>query len=217
MTPLQNQRPQFSQPSRPGSVGHLQSRRERLVVNEDVVDRDPTWRIEGKLEHIGQHNALLQQRIHLLLLNAQMLKRSLEQIVRTEHPTDISNVRLKQADTQTRTRSYAIPRLRKINRRHKVQDLIDNIDLLHDDGGIKRINSGGAPAIARVTKAVVDGLEVVVGEGVGVVAAPGEAEHFDNRFGATCLVLIEPRVVVVAAFLTGVGHIGIGRDIACAE
>lgn len=175
-----------------------------LVVENEVVMRHATLGVKSIRHVLRQIDRLSQKLLNFLMLNtgaesAQMsktksrirewrngvewvtntrrklLERPLEQIIPRQHSSQIPNSSLKQANFGNGGRV--------INTRDMVQDLLHDLRQLHDQSSGEGVSGRRTPAIARVAKPVVDGVEFIVGEGVFVVSFPGECEGFFHGFG----------------------------------
>lgn len=125
------------------------------------------------------------------------------QVVRAGQTTQIPHRRLKDARAHGIWSSGIIPL--EVNGRDEVKDDTHNVDLLHDNRGTQTVDSCRSPAVARVGEGVVDWQQIIVWEGVGVVAIPGEAALFDHCVAAFLVRLGEGRLVVFRTTLSGIG------------
>lgn len=167
-----------------------------------------TWEEQDCLG-AGWTHTLAEQCVDFLLVDVQVIKGALQQIVRGKQTADITDCRLEQTDAQTRAGpSYGID-LCEIDGGNEVQDLVHDVGLLHDDGRVETVDGRDAPSVTAIVPRAGHREEMVVGEGDGVVAFPGETEHLDDGIGALRLVGLEAGVVVVFAFLAWVRFVGI--------
>lgn len=73
-------------------------------------------------------------------IGSQIRQRTLEQIISRKHPSYISNRGLEQTD------DFVLVRLREVDGGNEIQNLVNNLGNLHDQGCTQGIDGAGAPA-----------------------------------------------------------------------
>ena len=96
--------------------------------------------VKGELEHVRQLLGLRQERVDLARVLDQVRHRALQQVIAREHARQVSDRGLEQTDRR--------PRLRVVDCRDVVEDLIHDIGFAHQNGRRESIHRGRAPAVS---------------------------------------------------------------------